>query len=408
MRQPPDAVYACVRDTDPDVLDSDGLSVHVGNLATLRAWLDAEQVRATRAQRRLADEGRAVPPEHALARDGRTSTKDAKTAAERESVCTSMPSFEDALADGAVSAGHVDAVACATRNLDDAEAAEFAAEAESLLADAERQGVDAFARNCRDLAKSIRARHNAKADVDELEAQRAQSKISRWVDKTTGMHKTLVEADPVTDRILWSAIQRERTKLRRSNQRHGATPSWDRLTVDALVEAVTSTGGKSDRRPTIVAHIDLVTLTGGRHDTTLCEADSGVPLPVDIVRRMACDADIIPVVLNGDGVVLDEGRAKRLATFEQRIALEAMQATCSHPDCTVSIDDCRIHHLTPFAAGGTTDLSNLAPVCEPHHHLVHEGGWTLTMTPERTATWTRPDGQTYWTGDVNDRHPIAA
>ena len=65
---------------------------------------------------------------------------------------------------------------------------------------------------------------------------------------------------------------------------------------------------------------------------------------METARRLACEADIIPVVLDGEGVVLDEGWAKRLATAEQRIALEAMQSTCSHPDCTVTIDDCRIHH----------------------------------------------------------------
>ena len=407
MKSPPDAVYAEVRDTDPDVLDADGLAEHVGRLAVLRAWLDAEQVRTTRAQRRLAEQGRAADPACSLARDGKQSSKDAKTAAEREEVCASMPGFEGALATGDVSAGHVDALAAATRNLDDAEAAEFAAEAESLLSDAVRQGVDAFAKNCRDLAKSIRARHNSRADVDELEQQRAQSKISRWVDKATGMHKTLIECDPVTDRMFWSAIQRERGTLRRRNQQTGTKVSWDRLTVDALVDAVSNTGG-SQARTGMVVHIDLPTLTGGRHDTTLCETDSGVPLPVDTVRRMACDADIIPIVLNGDRVVLDQGRAKRLATHEQRIAIEAMQATCSHPDCTVTIDDCRIHHLTPWRLGGRTDLDDLAPVCEPHHHLIHESGWTLTMTPDRVATWTRPDGHTHWTGTLNDRRPIAA
>ncbi|MDJ0770813.1 MAG: HNH endonuclease [Ilumatobacter sp.] len=407
MRHPPDAVYAEVRDTDPDVLDADGLTAHVGRLAVLRAWLDAEQVRSTRAQRRLAEQGRAADPASSLARDSKQSSKEAKAAAEREEVCSAMPGFEDALTAGEVSAGHVDAVAAAVRNLDEAEAAEFAAEAESLLGDAARQGVDAFAKNCRDMAKSIRARHNSRADVDELEAQRAQSKISRWVDKQTGMHKTLIECDPVTDRMFWSAIQGTRSQLRRRNQQTGAKGSWDRLTVDALVEAVSRTGG-GRARTGMVVHIDLATLTGGRHDTTLCETDSGMPLPVDTVRRMACDADIIPVVLNGDGVVLDEGRAKRLATFEQRIAIEAMQATCSHPDCTVTIDDCRIHHLTPWRLGGCTDLADLAPVCEPHHHLIHEGGWTFTMTPDRVATWTRPDGQHYWTGTLNDRTPIAA
>jgi len=408
MNSPPDAVYAAVRDTDPDVLYADGLAGHVGRLGVLRAWVDAEEVRATRAQGRLADQGRAADPASSLARDGRQSSKEAKAAAEREAVCTAMPGFEDALSAGEVSAGHVDAVAAATRNLDDAEAAEFAGEVESLLGDAERQSVDAFAKNCRDLAKGIRARHNSRADVDELEQQRRQSTVTRWVDQQTGMHKTLIECDPLTDRRIWSAVQRERGRLRRRNQQHGVKVSWDRLTVDAIVDAVSTTGGDSRCRDGVVVHIDLTSLTGNPHDTTLCETDSGVPLPVDTVRRMACDADIIPVVLNGDGVVLDQGRAKRLATTEQRTAIEAMQATCSHPDCTVSIDDCRIHHLDPWSRGGRSDLATMGPLCEPHHHLVHEGGWSFTMTPERIATWTRPDGEVYWTGPINDRRLIAA
>jgi len=266
-------------------------------------------------------------------------------------------------------------------------------------------GVDAFSRNCRELAKGIQAHHNARADVDELEEQRRQSKVSRWIDRQTGMHKTLIECDPLTDRRIWSAVQRERARLRRRNQQAGTNDSWDRLTVDAVAEALSSDGADRPhgRRDGVVVHVDIETLTGGRHDTTLCETDSGVALPVDTVRRIACNADIIPVVLDGQGVVLDQGRAKRLATDQQRRAIEAMQATCSYPECRTSVDDCRIHHLTPWRLGGRTDLHDLAPVCEPHHHLVHEGGWSLTMTADRTATWTRPDGQEYWTGSLNDR-----
>ena len=406
MNSPPDAVYAQVRDTDPDVLDADGLAGYTMKIAELKAWCDSRQVRATRRQRALADEGRATDPQHSLTRDGRQSSKDAKTASERETVCTAMPGFEDALAAGSVSTGHVDAVAAATRNLDDEASAEFVAEADSLLGTAQQQGVDAFAKGCRDLAKSIRARHNAQSDIDELEQQRQQSKVSRWIDRSTGMHKTLIECDPVTDRQIWAAVQRERGRLRRRNQQTGGPkPTWDRLTVDALVEAVIATGNTgAPARSGLVVHIDLHTLTNGRHDDTLCEADNGVEVPVEVARRMACNADIIPVVLNGEGVVLDEGRAKRLATPEQRLAIEAMQATCSHPDCTVTVDDCRIHHLDPWQRGGVTDLDDLAPLCEPHHHLVHEGGWDLIMTPDRVATWRRPDGELYWTGSVNDRH----
>ena len=50
-----------------------------------------------------------------------------------------MPSFEDALAGGGISAGHVDAIAAATRNLNDQLLAEFVACETALLADAGNQ-----------------------------------------------------------------------------------------------------------------------------------------------------------------------------------------------------------------------------------------------------------------------------
>lgn len=405
MKSPPDAVYAEVRDTDPDVLDAGGLDAYLARVAELRAWCDARQVRATRRQRALASQGQATDPRNSLSNHGRQSGREAAAASERESVCSSMPTFEDALESGTVSAGHVDAIATATRGLSDEERAEFTDAADDLLDDAERHGVDAFARNCRELAKGIRARHNGRADVDELEAQRRQSKVTRWIDRQTGMHKTLVECDPVTDRLIWSAVQSARGRLRqRDQQTGGERSSWDRLTVDAVVEAMSSSSGHG--RGGVVVHIDLGSLTDGRHSNSVCETDSGIELPIETARRMACDAGVIPVVLNGAGVVLDEGRRKRLATAEQRTAIESMQATCSHPDCRVSIDDCRIHHLSPWASGGLTDLDQLAPVCETHHHLVHEGGWTLTMTSDRVGTWVRPDGVQYWTGPLNDRYSI--
>ena len=50
------------------------------------------------------------------------------------------------------------------------------------------------------------------------------------------------------------------------------------------------------------------------------------------VRQLACDAEIIPIVLNGQGRAMDVGRAARLATPTQRQALRAMHRTCMYPD----------------------------------------------------------------------------
>ena len=259
-----------VRDTDPDVLDSDALDEFDRAVVELQAWIDARKVRATRRRRQLAADGRAADPRSAATGSGRQSSKDAKAADEREQVCSTMPGFEDALGNGEVGSGHVDAIANATRNLDDDERAEFIEQADDLLDTARGAGVDAFGKECRDLAKSIRSRHNANAENDELERQRAQSKVTRWVDESTGMHKTLIEADPETDRRIWAAVQQARSALRRRNQQTGTRTSWDRLTVDAIVHAVESSNGARSGGGTIVTHIDVRSLVDGRHDRTLC------------------------------------------------------------------------------------------------------------------------------------------
>ena len=150
--------------------------------------------------------------------------------------------------------------------------------------------------------------------------------------------------------------------------------------------------------------IDHDTLFDQAHANTICETDNGIPLPVSTVRRLCCDAEILPVVLNGDGQALDVGRSARTATRGQRRALRAMHRTCAHPECTVTFEACRIHHVTPWLQpSGDTNIDNLLPLCESHHHMVHEGRWNLSMTPDRVATWTRPDGTHHHTGPTTDR-----
>ncbi len=65
-----------------------------------------------------------------------------------------------------------------------------------------------------------------------------------------------------------------------------------------------------------------------------------------------------------------------------------------------------MHHVVPWEHGGPTDLDNLLPLCErEHHHLVHEGHWTLTLDHDRTVTIHRPDGTHYFEGNTTNRKP---
>jgi hypothetical protein len=80
--------------------------------------------------------------------------------------------------------------------------------------------------------------------------------------------------------------------------------------------------------PALIALCDLETIRNGLHANSICETEDGTPLPVEVIRRLACEAEIIPVVLNGRGEALAVGRSQRLATPAQRAALRAMHRTC--------------------------------------------------------------------------------
>jgi HNH endonuclease len=398
----PDAVFAVLRAADPEVMDRDELAGLAQQLAAHRGWCDSLQVRITRRQRALADQGRGEQPADLLAREGGQSSRDARAADDREQVCSNLPNFEDALAAGDVSAGHVDAIAAVVRGMDQVTAAEFFTHRDDLLTKANQQSVDTFGRSCRDLARLVAAEQAAGSELSELERQQAAATITRWIDKPTGMHKTLLNLDPERDTILWTAVSAALKQLRRRPE-HAKTP-WAQLEVEALIAACNG-GDGGERVPSLLALCDLATLRDGLHANSICETEDGTPLPVEVIRRLACEAEIIPVVLNSRGEALAVGRAQRLATPAQRAALRAMHRTCMRPTCTVPFDACQIHHIVPWDQGGPTDLSNLGPLCSRDHHLVHEGGWTLTITADRNATWTRPDGTIDHTGTTIDRAP---
>uniref|UniRef100_UPI000552D3B2 HNH endonuclease n=1 Tax=Haematomicrobium sanguinis TaxID=479106 RepID=UPI000552D3B2 len=50
---------------------------------------------------------------------------------------------------------------------------------------------------------------------------------------------------------------------------------------------------------------------------------------------------------------------------------------------------CEAHHITPWSHGGHTNLNNGALLCPYHHHYIHTGTWTLTIT-NNTPTLTPP------------------
>ncbi len=97
----------------------------------------------------------------------------------------------------------------------------------------------------------------------------------------------------------------------------------------------------------------------------------GAPLSIETVRRLACDAQVIPAVLGTDGEVLEQGRAERLFNRAQIRHLWLRDRHCTFPGCTKPATWCDVDFLAHWADGGPSDTDNGALLCQRHHTVVH-------------------------------------
>ncbi len=385
---------------DVSTCDRAGLAGLVSRSQRLRGFIDAVDVRIAARARDLAAEGAVESPDDVVANRGRRSRRDAAKASARATACAAVPGLHEALASGAVSGEHVDAVAGAAANLDDDGKAKLAELADNVVASATALPVEEFERECRTLVRIL----SGDGGHSRHQRLRQARKVRRWVDRQTGMCKTLLELDPEADAKLWTAIGAA-VRQARADQQPGDDRSFDQVQADTVVDLVTGSRGVDRRVPEVSVLIDLDTLRHGDHPDSTCETSDGEPVDVDAVRRMGCDGDLIALLLDAYGHCRDLGRSTRLASREQRQALRAMYRGCAFPGCEVGFDRCEIHHVTWWDHHGLTDLDNLLPLCVIHHHLVHDGGWHLTLRPNRTITVHRPDGTAYFEGDTTNRRP---
>ena len=123
--------------------------------------------------------------------------------------------------------------------------------------------------------------------------------------------------------------------------------------------------------PVLRVSTSLDALRDGLHRAGI--TDSGENLSAATLRRMACDAEIIPTVLNSKGRVIDVGRRTRRVSEALRCVLIARDGGCVWPGCDAPPSRCDAHHIKHWANGGLTNADNLALLCHRHHILLHEG-----------------------------------
>ncbi|MFF0149865.1 DUF222 domain-containing protein [Micromonospora sp. NPDC005203] len=131
--------------------------------------------------------------------------------------------------------------------------------------------------------------------------------------------------------------------------------------------------------PQLVVTVSLDDLVNRVRAGTL---ETGTRLTPGTVRRLACDANLLPAVLGGNSQVLDVGRQRRLFTGPLRRALVLRDGGCSFPGCDRPPRWCDGHHVRHWADGGTTTLGNAALLCGYHHRFVHRGDWTVRIAAD--------------------------
>lgn len=155
--------------------------------------------------------------------------------------------------------------------------------------------------------------------------------------------------------------------------------------MTVLRRGVAGTAGQpTTPKATLVVTLDLETLRrdvqeAGREPGCGATLD-GASIAAARIRTLACEADVIPVVLGGPSEVLDQGRRRRLVTPGQRLRLADRDKGCTIPGCTVPATWCDAHHVVPWSRGGRSDLDNYALLCPRHHTWVHETGFSARVT----------------------------
>jgi hypothetical protein len=134
--------------------------------------------------------------------------------------------------------------------------------------------------------------------------------------------------------------------------------------LDHNTGAVTSGGEK----PHVTVTVDYGILKGQLK--RLPEIDGAAVTPATM-RRLTCDAAIVPMVLGSESEPLDVGRRTRTIPAALRRAIERRDGRCTWPGCHAPVSWCDAHHDIHWADGGDTSLANCRLLCRRHHTATH-------------------------------------
>ena len=137
---------------------------------------------------------------------------------------------------------------------------------------------------------------------------------------------------------------------------------------------------------TVVITVDKDDLLSGLGRATL---SNGTDISIGEARRLACNAGLMPAVMDGDSVPLDLGRKQRLYEDAQRVAMIVRDKKCRAEGCDIPADWCEGHHKTPWEHHGETNVQDGVLVCPWHHHRAHDDRYLTAYLPNGDVRFSR-------------------
>ncbi|WP_419927413.1 DUF222 domain-containing protein [Candidatus Poriferisocius sp.] len=293
---------------------------------------------------------------------------------------TAMPQILGAVQDGHISADQGAVVAESHKR-----APMSAQDQQELLDLGGWQGHDEF-------KKSVVAREDQRrADNGMGRAERQRARRSAKVfDGSGGMVVLHAELDQESGERVKIALGSMSTKMLGDDIAYDPIRTFEQRNADALVALITQQPTNADedsagapdcgirpQKTVLVVAADYDAIEGRLKNAGLID---GTPIELDELRRLACEAQIVPMIFGSDGQALYMGRAQRAVTKAQKLALYRRDRGCV--GCGIRPQACDAHHIQPWDHNGPTDMDNLVLLCPRCHTKAHKHGHILERDAE--------------------------
>ncbi len=334
-----------------------------------------------------------TPLEAVLTRTGQESAKQIRNQVFQAGILATRPNIHAAAAAGRITLGQANAIHEVVNGLPGTLDGAQREKAESLLltaadrlrADVLRGMTDTILDQIAPDAKVTPDQRQAKLEARDARArQRRSLRFGIPTDGSIDIHGSLPILEGTRLKNLLEGISaRDYRAAKDTADRTRLATTPDQRLADALMTVVdvaetgnpsapdASTARTGRGIPPAAAQITVLMQESDLRDRAHAAGilTDGTPIPTRELRRLLCDAEILPVVLGGQSEILDLGRGRRLASPAQRHAISLRDGHCAFPGCQIPMHRCEIHHIDPWQAGGPTNLDNLVALCVRHHQL---------------------------------------